>query len=92
MYIFLTVFHILIALFGLVLSLQVPLHTNGMLGDALNLLLTPSHILDNLASIVGANEYILAQKAGKFDRDCSRYYAECPASMFEVLKTNRVCA
>ena len=59
-----------------------------LLGDALNLMLTPSYVLDNLSSseYASSNEYIRAQRDGKVWNDCSAYKPRCPQSIFEVTR------
>ncbi len=43
---------------------QVPDHQHGFMGDVMNLMLTPAHIMDGLSNMVNPNEYIQVVTAG----------------------------
>lgn len=56
-------------------------HADGLLGDAMNLLLTPMHMLKSLSN---TDAYIRAQQDGHWNQDCGKYHRQCPVSLFEV--------
>ena len=66
---------------------QVPEHDEGILGDALNLLLIPeTHLFSkekDTSSIL--DEYITAMRQGAKQDDCSPYQETCPVSLFNVI-------
>ena len=62
-----------------------PTHGDGLIGDAINALLLPAHLLD-LIPEKGESEYIKAQRMGHHSGDCSGYHATCPMSIFQVTR------
>jgi hypothetical protein len=63
-----------------------PENQDGLLGDFVNLLLTPTHILETLPIVIGDSDYLEAQRAGHYKQDCSTFEVKCPMSLFEVRK------
>jgi hypothetical protein len=63
---------------------KTPENHDGLLGDFVNLLLTPTHILEKLPRVIGDSGYLEAQRAGHFEKDCSEFETKCPMSLFEV--------
>ena len=58
---------------------------DGLIGDAINALLLPPHVLDILPLEKGESEYVGAQRAGRGAAgDCSEYHLGCPTSFFQV--------
>jgi len=62
-----------------------PTHGDGLIGDAINALLLPVHLLD-LIPEQGESEYVRAQRMGHHSGDCSYYHATCPMSIFQVVE------
>jgi len=64
-----------------------PLHSDGLLGDALNLLLSAGHALvgGSEEDIGSYREYSEAQTEGMVSGDCSSYGQFCPISFFDFL-------
>ena len=61
-----------------------PSHRDGLVGDAINGLLLPPHVL-HLIPEYGQSEYIGAQRAGHGKTgDCSGFHQGCPTSFFQV--------
>ncbi|TRY80462.1 hypothetical protein TCAL_10484 [Tigriopus californicus] len=60
-------------------------HADGLLGDAMNLLLTPIHMLKSLSN---TDAYIRAQQDGHWNQDCVKYHKQCPVSLFEFVDTH----
>ena len=56
------------------------------MGDALNMLLTPPYILDQVEVIKNPNEYLTAIRDGKVWDNCSAYTGKCGWSLFKVRK------
>ncbi len=54
------------------------------MGEALNVLLAPSHVMQSLADLANPNEYVKAQRDGRVYDNCSAYHNGCPYSFFEV--------
>ena len=63
---------------------KTPQNQDGLLGDFINLLLTPTYILDHLSKTQDS-DYLEAQRKGHFLQDCSSYEHSCPLSLFEVI-------
>ena len=61
-----------------------PSHSDGLIGDAINALLLPRHVLDIIPEY-GQSEYVRAQRIGQKTGDCSAFHHECPKSIFQVL-------
>merc|ERR1712079_303087 len=61
-----------------------PTHGDGLIGDAINALLLPTHLLD-LIPEQGESEYLRAQRMGHTTGDCSIYHTTCPMSIFQVV-------
>lgn len=61
---------------------KTPQNDDGLLGDFVNLLLAPSHILDS--SSAEDSDFLEAQRHGHFLQDCSKYEQFCPFSLFTV--------
>ena len=64
---------------------KTPQNQDGLLGDFINLLLTPTYILDHLSKTQDS-DYLEAQRKGHFLQDCSSYEHSCPLSLFEVIQ------
>jgi len=65
-----------------------PFHSDGLLGDALNLLLSASQALvgEETEEEVGSyRDYTDAQAEGMVSGDCSSYGRLCPISFFDFL-------
>ena len=65
----------------------VPLHADGIVGEALAAVLTPVHVVDQLAGVEGDDlgvDYVAAQRDGRLYGDCTAYHAGCDVSIFEV--------
>ena len=60
-----------------------PSHNDGLIGDAINMLLLPRQVLNNIPEY-GESEYINAQRIGLKTGDCSRFHHRCPTSFFQV--------
>ncbi|TRY81177.1 hypothetical protein TCAL_11848 [Tigriopus californicus] len=68
---------------------QVPLHSSGFIGDLMNLLVTPNHILDALVESPSTpNEYVQAQISGRHWDDCSHLFGQCTHSLFKFVDTD----
>ena len=65
---------------------KVPSHTEGFMGDAVNMLLTPPYILDQVEVVKNPNEYLAAIRDGKVWDNCSAYTSKCGRSFFKVRK------
>ena len=63
---------------------KTPRNDDGLFGDFINLLLTPEHILDLLPG--QESDYLVAQRSGKDEKDCSKFEKNCSLTMFEVRK------
>ena len=63
---------------------KTPQNDDGLLGDFVNMLLTPTYILDNLSGSHNESDYLQAQRRGHFLQDCSVHEMNCPISLFEV--------
>ena len=63
---------------------RTPCHRDGLLGDFINLMLVPSHNLDQFAGQNNTSDYLEAQSRGHFFEDCTKYSLNCPLSFFEV--------
>ena len=63
---------------------RTPQNQDGLLGDFINLLLTPTYLLDELSKTIIDSDYLEAQRKGHFLQDCSKYEQNCPLSLFEV--------
>ena len=64
---------------------KTPQNEDGLLGDFINLLLTPTYTLDQLSKTQDS-DYLEAQRKGHFLQDCSSYEQSCPLSLFEVIQ------
>ena len=60
-----------------------PVHDDGIVGEAINALLMPAHIMDRLPEY-GESDYLHAQRMGHNYGNCTQYYQPCPFSFFEV--------
>ena len=67
---------------------KTPQNQDGLLGDFINLLLTPTYVLDELSKTKVDSDYLEAQRKGHFLQDCSTYEQACPLSLFEVRDLN----
>ena len=67
---------------------KTPQNQDGLLGDFINLLLTPTYVLDELSKTKVDSDYLEAQRKGHFLQDCSTYEQACPLSLFEVRNLN----
>ena len=66
---------------------KTPSHDNGVMGDIVNLLLSPMQLDDRLREEEFRNsdsDYVKAQLSGKLRGDCSQYHQGCQIPMFEV--------
>ena len=61
-----------------------PSHTEGFTGDALNMLLTPPYILDQVENIRNPNEDLSAIRDGRVWDNCSAYVGKCGRSFYKV--------
>ena len=63
-----------------------PDHDDGLLGEAVNLLLSASHGLQNGEDEVDEEykQYLAAEARGHLSGDCSKYEKGCPTTFFEV--------
>ena len=61
-----------------------PSHTEGFTGDALNMLLTPPYILDQVETVKNPNEYLAAIRDGRVWDNCSAYSGKCGRSFYKV--------
>jgi len=60
-----------------------PLHDDGLLGDAINFLLTGSYSAADAVAV--DKSYFEAQAKGQLSGDCSSYHQNCPVSFFKYL-------
>ena len=60
-----------------------PLHNEGVLGDALNFLLTGTYSAPDKSDV--AKEYFEAQAEGQLSGDCRSFHHECPISLFKYI-------
>jgi len=60
-----------------------PLHDDGILGDAINFLLTGSYSAADAKAT--DKTYFEAQAKGQLSGDCSSYHSSCPVSFFKYL-------
>lgn len=68
---------------------RTPLNDDGLLGDFINILLTP--LQDELVTTFNTTlDYIQAQHRGKTSRNCQNYHNYCDFSFFEVTKLNLI--
>ena len=61
---------------------RTPLTDDGLMGDFINLLLTP--LQHEITAIQAGSDYIKAQQRGRMTHDCSSYQKLCGVSFFEV--------
>jgi hypothetical protein len=66
---------------------ETPVHSDGLLGEAINGMLLPMHLLDMIPEY-GESDYLRAQRMGQKKGDCTEYYQGCPLSIFEVKPCN----
>ena len=62
---------------------ETPFHMDGFLGEAINMLLIPSHILERIPAF-GEADYVTAQRNGQSGYGCHDYYKACPQTFFKV--------
>ena len=64
-----------------------PDHNDGLLGDAVNLLLSASHALKHGGEEADEEykEYLAAEARGHLSGDCEKYESQCPITFFSVL-------
>ena len=62
---------------------RTPLTDDGLLGDFINLILTPLQY--EIIAVQNNSDYIKAQHRGKTTQDCSPYQMHCGMSFFVVL-------
>lgn len=60
---------------------RTPENEDGIMGDMVNLLLTPTHVLDKTTI---ESDYLDAQRTGHFFQNCYKFESKCPVSLFEV--------
>merc|ERR1712106_1141662 len=65
-----------------------PLHDEGILGDAVNFLLTANYV--SIESDQLFKKYLDAQSKGQLLGDCAPYHKECPISFFRFIDDNLV--
>merc|ERR1719474_1561411 len=65
-----------------------PLHDEGLLGDAVNFLLTANYATEETDEKF--KEYVAAQAQGQLKGDCTQFNANCPISFFKIIDTNHV--
>ncbi|KAF0307657.1 hypothetical protein FJT64_021021 [Amphibalanus amphitrite] len=63
---------------------EAPLRRDGMIGEILNLVLSPSHRLDESLSEDVA-ELLVAERRGREVGECHIAYPRCPLSLFNVI-------
>ena len=64
---------------------ETPQTTDGFIGDLFNMMLAPIHLLEAVqGNLVEEDEYIRAQSAGHYGKDCTEYNRRCPSSFFQV--------
>ena len=56
------------------------------MGDAVNMLLTPPYILDQVEVVKNPNEYLSAIRDGRVWDNCSAYTGKCGRSFYKVRK------
>ena len=64
-----------------------PDHNDGLLGDAVNLLLSASHALKHGGEEADEEykEYLAAEARGHLSGDCSKFESNCPITFFSVM-------
>ena len=67
---------------------ETPASIDGAFGDFMTTLMTPTLDLEASSYALGETDYIQAQKAGYYGRDCSGYHYACPVSFFQVIAHN----
>merc|ERR1739848_290932 len=60
-----------------------PLHDEGLLGDAVNFLLTANYATEQTDEKL--KEYVAAQTQGQLSQECLSYQQECPVSFFKYI-------
>merc|ERR1719320_1608295 len=60
-----------------------PLHDEGLLGDAVNFLLTANYATEE--SDEKFKEYVAAQAQGQLSQECFSYQQDCPVSFFKYI-------
>merc|ERR1712083_863831 len=63
-----------------------PLHDEGLLGDAVNFLLTANYATEETNEKL--KEYVAAQTQGQLKGDCTEFHADCPISFFRFIDNN----
>merc|ERR1719244_199510 len=63
-----------------------PLHDEGLLGDAVNFLLTANYATEETDEKF--KEYVAAQAQGQLKGDCTQFNANCPISFFRFIDNN----
>merc|ERR550517_355062 len=61
-----------------------PAHQDGILGDAMNLLLK---VDTEPEAFNQTPEYADAQQVGETEKECTRFHADCPVSIFKIIDT-----
>jgi hypothetical protein len=64
-----------------------PDHDDGLLGDAVNLLLSASHALRHGEEEADEHyrEYLAAEARGRLSGECTKYEHACPLTFFNVI-------
>jgi len=65
-----------------------PLHDEGLLGDAVNFLLTGNYAAEEPDQKF--KDYVAAQAQGQLKGDCTEFNADCPISFFKFIDNNIV--
>merc|ERR1711892_291747 len=65
-----------------------PLHDEGILGDAVNFLLTANYATVESDQLF--KKYLDAQSNGQLSQDCSPFHKECPISFYRLIDDNLV--
>merc|ERR1711892_908455 len=63
-----------------------PLHDEGILGDAVNFLLTANYATEEADDKF--RKYLEAQAKGQLKGDCSEFHKNCPISFFKLIDNN----
>jgi hypothetical protein len=62
---------------------ETPVHADGLLGEAINGMLLPMHLLDMIPEY-GESDYLRAQRMGQKRGNCNEYHQGCPMTIFQV--------
>lgn len=63
---------------------KTPFHADGLVGEAINAMLIPAHVLEKVPTF-GESDYLTAQRKGQYLGDCAEYHSKCSMSFFEVI-------